>query len=278
MKIATLRLNGSTVAARRDDDRFTVIDGYSDVDALLAQPGWRQIADAASGAVVPANTADFAPVVQRPGKIICVGLNYRSHILEMGRELPDYPTLFSKFPETLIGANDDIDLPTEDAAVDWEAELGVVIGKRGRRIAESQASEHIAGFTVCSDISMRTWQFRTNEWLQGKNWEKSTPLGPELTTRDEWTPGPMIRTLVDGEVVQEASTGDLVHGPEYLVSYVSTMVTLNPGDLIITGTPGGVGHARSPQRYLEEGQVVETVIDGLGTLRNQARAAVPAHA
>lgn len=276
MKIATLRIDGSTVAARRDADQFTLIDAFADAGALLTHPEWRQIAENSSGRTIPADVADFAPVIPRPGKIVCVGLNYRSHILEMGRELPDYPTLFSKFPETLVGAYDDIELPDEDASVDWEAELGVVIGKGGRRITEEQAAEHIAGFTVCSDISMRTWQFRTGEWLQGKNWEKSTPLGPELTTRDEWSPGPMIRTLVDGEVVQEASTGDLVHGPEHLVSYISTMVTLNPGDLIITGTPGGVGHARSPQRYLEEGQQLETMIDGLGTLRNYARAAVTA--
>lgn len=275
MKISTLRIDGTTIAARHDGDYYTTIHGFVDVGSLLTRPDWKQLAETASGTKIPVAEADLAPVIPRPGKIFCVGLNYRAHIEEMGRDLPKYPTLFAKVPETLIGAFDDIELPSEDVAVDWEAELGVVIGKQGRRIPENEAADHIAGFTVCSDISMRTWQFRTNEWLQGKNWEKSTPLGPVLTTKDEWSLGSKIRTIVDGETLQEASTDDLVHGPEYLVSYISTMVTLNPGDLIITGTPGGVGHAQSPKRYLSDGQVVETTIEGLGTLKNKARSTEP---
>ncbi|MDQ0680520.1 acylpyruvate hydrolase [Arthrobacter pascens] len=212
-------------------------------------------------------------MITKPGKIICVGLNYRKHIQEMGRELPEYPTLFSKYAETLIGPTDDIELPEQDNAIDWEAELAVIIGKSGRHITERDAADHIAGYSVCNDVSMRTWQFRTKEWLQGKNWENSTPLGPVLVTTDEWTPGSTITTRVDGELMQEASTGDLVHGPEFLVSYISTMITLHPGDVIITGTPGGVGHARQPQRYLGDGQVLETSIEGIGTLRNRAVAA-----
>ncbi|MCW2135240.1 fumarylacetoacetate hydrolase family protein [Arthrobacter sp. VKM Ac-2550] len=275
MRLATLRLDGTTRAARLDGDTYTEIPGFADVGELLAHPDWRTIAAEADGAARPADSADLASVVTKPGKIICVGLNYRTHILEMGRDLPEYPTLFSKYAETLIGANDDIELPTEDTAIDWEAELAVIVGKSGRRISESDAAEHIAGYSICNDVSMRTWQFRTKEWLQGKNWENTTPLGPALVTTDEWTPGGTIRTIIDGEVMQEASTGDLVHEPEFLIAYISTMITLNPGDVIITGTPGGVGHARKPQRYLTNGQTVETSIDGLGTLRNRATAAVP---
>lgn len=270
MRLATLRTNSTTIAVRQDGETYTEIGGYADVGALLAEPGWRDIAAAATGPTHPVQSADLGPVVISPGKIICVGLNYRNHILEMGRDLPEFPTLFSKYTETLIGPADDIELPDEDTAVDWEAELAVIIGKSGRRISDADAAEHIAGYSICNDVSMRTWQFRTKEWLQGKNWENTTPLGPALVTGDEWAPGGTIRTTIDGEILQEASTGDLVHGPEFLVSYISTMITLNPGDVIITGTPGGVGHARKPQRYLTNGQRVETSIDGLGTLTNRA--------
>ena len=275
MKLVTIRTDAGTAAARQDDQTYTVITPYQSADELLREENWKDIAQAATGSagegtVLPIEGTSLAPLVAAPSKIICVGLNYRTHILEMGRDLPEFPTLFSKYAQTLIGANDDIELPDEDSAIDWEAELAVIIGKSGRRISEDKAKEHIAGYSICNDVSMRTWQFRTKEWLQGKNWEHSTPLGPFLATTDEWEPGGTIRTIVDGEVMQEASTGDLVHGPEFLVAYISTMITLNPGDVIITGTPGGVGHARKPQRYLTEGQVVETSIEGLGTLRNRA--------
>jgi acylpyruvate hydrolase len=273
VRLATLRTSNGTAAARQDDGKYTVIPGYSDVGELLADPEWKTIAAAATGGPqfdAAADDADLASVVPKPGKIICVGLNYRKHIQEMGRDLPEYPTLFSKYAETLIGPNDDIELPAQDDAIDWEAELAVIIGKSGRHIAEDEAAGHIAGYSICNDVSMRTWQFRTKEWLQGKNWENSTPLGPVLVTTDEWTPGGTISTRVDNELMQEASTGDLVHGPEFLVSYISTMITLNPGDVIITGTPGGVGHARQPQRYLSHGQILETSIEGIGRLRNRA--------
>jgi acylpyruvate hydrolase len=270
VRLATLRTSGTTVAVRQDGDTYTEIPGFADVGSLVAEPDWRGIAADAAGARHPVDGADLASVITRPGKIICVGLNYRTHILEMGRDLPEYPTLFSKYAETLIGPNDDIELPAEDESIDWEAELAVIIGKPGRRISEGDAAEHIAGYSICNDVSMRTWQFRTREWLQGKNWENSTPLGPALVTTDEWTPGGTISTVLAGEVMQEASTGDLVHDPAFLVSYISTMVTLHPGDVIITGTPGGVGHARKPARYLTDGQVVEVSIEGLGSLHNRA--------
>jgi len=246
------------------------LDGHiGDVGALLAVDGWQEAAAAATGPQHRLGDLDLAAVVPNPGKVICVGLNYRNHILEMGRDLPEHPTLFAKFPDTLTGPYDDIAAPPEDQALDWEAELTVVVGASCRRATQEQAAKAIAGYTVANDVSMRTWQFRTKEWLQGKMWEASTPVGPALVTSDEWQPGPAISSTVSGEKMQQATTSDLLFGPAALVSYVSTTITLHPGDLILTGTPGGVGRARTPERYLAPGDLLETSIDGLGTLRNR---------
>jgi acylpyruvate hydrolase len=273
MKLLTLRLSNegttATKAVRQDGDILTEIDGFADVGALLKDSSWEAIAKAAAGATHPLDGADLDAVVPFPGKIICVGHNYRNHIKEMGREVPEYPTLFAKYQESLIGPNDDLALPQESDTVDWEAELAVVIGKKGRRISEADAPAHIAGYAVLNDVSMRDYQFRTIQWLQGKTWEKSTPFGPALVTTDEFTAGPMMTTAVDGEIQQSTPTGDLVFTPEFLVSYISTIITLNPGDVIATGTPGGVGHAQDPKRYLQEGQLLVTTIEGLGQLKNR---------
>ncbi|MBT2514752.1 fumarylacetoacetate hydrolase family protein [Arthrobacter sp. ISL-30] len=283
MKLLTLRLsadtgtaNGtaSTVAVRQDGDTLTEITGFANVGELLRHADWENIALNADGPTHPLDGASLAPVVPEPGKIICVGHNYRNHIQEMGREIPLYPTLFAKYQESLIGPDDDIALPPESDAVDWEAELAIVIGKKGRRISEADAADHIAGYSVLNDISMRDYQFRTVQWLQGKTWENSTPFGPALVTKDEFTVGPLMTAEVDGETVQSTPTGDLVFTPEFLVSYISTIITLNPGDVIATGTPGGVGHARDPKRYLREGEVLVTRIEGLGQLNNRIVAEV----
>lgn len=269
MKLLTLRTSAGTVAVRQDGETLTEIPGFADVGALLQDPSWETAAQAASGATHPLDGADLAAVVPFPGKIICVGHNYRNHIKEMGREVPEYPTLFAKYAESLIGPNDDLALPQESDTVDWEAELAVVIGKQGRRISEADAADHIAGYAVLNDVSMRDYQFRTIQWLQGKTWEKSTPFGPALVTKDEFTAGPLMTSEVDGEVQQSTPTSDLVFTPEFLVSYISTIITLNPGDVLATGTPGGVGHAQDPKRYLQEGQILVTTIEGLGQLKNR---------
>ncbi|GAA3540286.1 fumarylacetoacetate hydrolase family protein [Nonomuraea rosea] len=270
MKLATLRLPRRTTAARIDGDHAVEV-GAPDVGALLADPGWRDVAAAADGPKHPLSSADLAPVVPRPGKIICVGLNYRNHILEMGRELPEYPTLFAKYAEALIGPYDDIALPAVSQAMDWEAELAVIVGAEARHVSPEQAPAAIAGYSVLNDVTARDYQNRTLQWLQGKTFEDSTPFGPYLVTPDELT-GPMsMQCEVDGEVVQQADTADLVFGPAQLISYLSEIFTLRPGDVIATGTPGGVGHARKPPRYLIDGSKVVTRIAGLGELINTAR-------
>lgn len=269
MKLATLRLADGTAAVRVDDDHTaTVIPGYADLSALLAQPDWRTIAGEAEGNTVSLDDADYAPVVPRPGKVICVGLNYATHIKEMGRDLPQYPTLFAKFAEALTGPYDDVIVPEYAAAeLDWEAELAFVIGKRAYQVPESQAEGYIAGYSVINDYTMRDYQYRTLQWDQGKNFEKTSGFGPFLVT--DYRLGTTIEARLDGEVMQHASTDDLVFTPAALVAYISHIVTLQPGDVVITGTTGGVGHARKPARYIGNGQTVTVSIEGLGTVSNK---------
>ncbi|MEV0385521.1 fumarylacetoacetate hydrolase family protein [Nonomuraea sp. NPDC050643] len=272
MRLATLRVDGTTRAVRLDGDRLVDL-GLPDLGTLLARDGWAREAAAVAGTTsYPVEGADFAPPVPRPSKIVCVGLNYKTHIQEMGRDLPQHPTLFAKFTDSLIGAGDDIVRPAETEEFDWEAELAVVIGAPVRRARGAEAESAIAGFTVLNDITCRDWQFRTREWLQGKIWDSTTPVGPYVVTPDELPGGvrPVldISLSVDGEVLQRDSTGDLLFGPVDLVEYVSTVVRLNPGDIIATGTPGGVGHARTPKRYLSGGERVVTEIQGVGRLGN----------
>ncbi|WP_026402423.1 fumarylacetoacetate hydrolase family protein [Actinomadura rifamycini] len=270
MKLATIRTADGTRAVRLDDGGLVDV-GFADLGALLAEPDWRERA-AASGEVHDAEGADFAPVVPRPSKVICVGHNYSNHIKEMGRELPAYPTLFPKFADTLIGARDDVVKPPETEALDWEVELAVVIGRDVRRADDAEAEAAIAGFTVMNDVSVRDWQFRTIEWTQGKIWDSSTPVGPFLVTPDEVggvRPALRVRTVVDGRVMQSDDTGTLLFDPVFLVKYVSTIVRLRPGDLIATGTPAGVGHARDPKVYLTGGETVVTEVEGIGACTNR---------
>lgn len=279
MKLATLRLpeseGGPNRAVKLDGD--VLIDlGSEDLGAFLALPNWHEVAssvDAGSAATYSVEDADFAPVVPRPSKVICVGLNYRNHIQEMGRALPEFPTLFAKFSDCLIGSTDDIARPEDTDQFDWEVELAIVIGKPVRRVSGEAAEQAIAGFTVLNDITTRDWQFRTKEWLQGKIWDSSTPVGPYLVTPDELPggvrPGLEVRLIVDGETMQTDTTADLLFDPVDLVEYISTIIRLNPGDIIATGTPGGVGHARSPQRYLVGGETVIAEVEGIGQLKNK---------
>ncbi|WP_431038837.1 fumarylacetoacetate hydrolase family protein [Streptomyces sp. P6-2-1] len=272
MKLATLRTGGTTRAVRLEGDRLVDL-GAPDLGALLAERDWASRAAAAGDTSYPREGADFAPLVPRPSKVVCVGLNYRDHIQEMGRELPEHPTLFAKFSDSLVGANDAVVRPAETEKFDWEAELALVVGAPVRRARGADAEAAIAGFTVLNDITCRDWQFRTREWLQGKTWDSTTPVGPYLVTPDE-LPGGVRPKLglslsVDGETMQSDSTGDLLFDPVALVEYVSTVVRLNPGDLIATGTPGGVGHAQTPARFLSGGETVVTEIEGLGRLENR---------
>jgi acylpyruvate hydrolase len=267
MRLATIRTASGTSAVRIDAD-VAIECGAPHVGALLAVEDWRAKAGAADGPRHRITDLSYAPVVPRPGKIICVGLNYRSHITEMGRDLPEYPTLFAKYPEALIGAFDPLTLPAESDQVDWEVELAVIVGRRVRHADPAAAADAIAGYSIINDVTLRDWQYRTTEWLQGKTFEATTPFGPHLVTPDEIAPDAKISCLIDDEVMQDSTIADLLFGPIDLVSYISTILTLNPGDVIATGTMGGVGHARKPPRYLQSGETLVARIEGIGETVN----------
>jgi acylpyruvate hydrolase len=266
MRFATIRTDQGTTAARLDGDVLIPL-AVGDVGEMLASGSAQERTGARP---VPVAEADFAPVVTRPGKVICVGLNYRAHILETGRELPEYPTLFAKFADTLLGPQDDLVLPSVSQRVDWEVELGVVIGRPVYRATPEEAAAAIAGYTVINDVSMRDWQRRTLQWLAGKMFEHSTPAGPFLVTGDEVGDAAdlEVRCEVDGEIMQQSRTSDLLFKAADIVAYASQAISLKPGDLFATGTPGGVGDARKPPVYLQAGNVLRTWIEGLGECLN----------
>jgi acylpyruvate hydrolase len=269
MKLTTVRTDAGTRAARVEGDEYVLLPHASVVD-LLADPSYPSVAMPEESAERQSlKSAKLAPTV-RPGRTICVGLNYRSHILEMGRSLPEFPTLFAKFPEVLAGPYDDIELPAASDEVDWEAELGVVIGKRTRKINADQALEHIAGYTVVNDVSMRDWQWRTTQWLAGKNFESSTPVGPVLVTPDEVDHARdlSLTCQVDQKVMQQARTSDLLFTPAEVIAYVSQFLTLQPGDLVAMGTPGGVAAGRDTKPFLRDGQTVTVTLEGVGSCVN----------
>lgn len=270
MRFATIRAGGGTTAARLEGDALVPL-AASDVGELLAQGNPAAAAERPGAGPVLAGEASFAPVITRPSKVLCVGLNYRAHILETGRELPEYPTLFAKFADTLLGAHDDLVLPAVSERVDWEVELGVVIGRPIHRASRDEAAAAIAGYTVTNDVSMRDWQRRTLQWLQGKAFERTTPAGPYLVTGDEVGDAAdlEIRCEVDGAVMQQSRTSDLLFGPADIAAYASQIITLQPGDLLLTGTPGGVGDARTPPVYLQPGQTLRSVVEGVGECVNQ---------
>ncbi|WP_042396710.1 fumarylacetoacetate hydrolase family protein [Streptacidiphilus carbonis] len=274
MRFATVSgTTGTTTAAVLDGEGWRALPA-ADLSALLASVPPAEVAATAARAGAAVGGAVPVLPLPAPGKVICCGLNYGEHIRETGRELPAHPTLFTKYADTLVGPEADIVLPAGlGLQVDWEAELAVVVGTTLRRADRATALAGIAGYTVANDISVRDWQYRTLEWFQGKAWDRSTPVGPVVVTPDEIDPvdGVEVVCRVNGEEVQRDSTRTLVFDPAELLAYISTFTVLRPGDLVLTGTPGGVGVARDPQRFLADGDVVETEIPGIGTLRNTVR-------
>jgi len=222
------------------------------------------------GLCCPLEEVEVLAPIQRPGKVVCVGLNYRSHLAEIGEPAPEYPILFHKAATSLIGHRQAIVLPRISRQVDYEGELAVVIGRRGKKISEQDALSYVAGFTCANDVSAHDLEFRTSQWTSGKMLDTFCPLGPVLLTRDE-KPDPgyfRLKTILNGQTVQEACTADMVFSVPFLISYISSLATLEPGDLLLTGTPAGIGCNKNPQVFLQPGDQVSVQIDGIGTLTN----------
>jgi acylpyruvate hydrolase len=217
------------------------------------------------------NAVQILPPVPRPPKIICVGLNYDDHLEESGLKKPVYPEIFARFATSLIAHREPIRLPPESTALDYEAELAVVIGRRGRRIQPDRALDHIAGYSLFNDATIRDFQLRTPQWTMGKNFDGTGAFGPWLVTPDAVPPGARglhIQGRLNGRVMQDARTDQLIFGVSALIELISVAMNLEPGDVIITGTPGGVGAARKPPVFMRPGDVFEVEIDGLGVLSN----------
>ena len=227
------------------------------------------------GETVALEEASLHPPIARPEKIVAIGLNYEDHAAETGAEIPDKPVVFTKYPNTIIGPGAPIRIPPITEQVDYEAELAVIIGRRAKNVSESEALDYVFGYTNANDVSARTWQFSEGgQWTRSKSIDTFLPLGPYVATRDE-IPDPQdlfIRAILNGETVQDGTTSRMIFSVAELVSFLSQGMTLEPGDVIITGTPPGVGMARDPQLWMKPGDEVSIEIEGLGTLTNPVEA------
>jgi acylpyruvate hydrolase len=228
------------------------------------------LANAPAGAHLARAAVTLKAPIPRPGKIICIGLNYRDHAAESNLPLPDFPTVFAKYANVVVGPGAAIVLPTVTEQIDYEAEFAFVIGRPAKDVAEADALAYVAGYLPFNDISARDYQMRTSQWTMGKTFDTFGPMGPCLTTADE-IPDPHdldIRLFVDGELMQSSNTRNLIFTVPQLIADLSAVMTLEPGDLISTGTPAGVGAARTPKRWLRAGETVRLEIEKLGVLEN----------
>ena len=269
MRLASYRTGTGTGVGLVDGDELRPLPGLTELGPQTDFGSLPQLAEHA-GDALPLSSVDLRPVVPRPERVICLGLNYRAHVEETKRELPTYPVLFAKWASTLTAAGAPIALPGESTQVDFEAELAVVIGRRGRRIPRAEALSHVAGYTIANDVTMRDYQYKTHQWLQGKAWDRSTPVGPWLVTADELPdPGQLDLSLrLNGELMQSSNTNRMIFDVATIVATISEFTELSPGDLLLTGTPGGVGYRRDPQVLLQPGDDVTVEIEGIGTMTN----------
>jgi 2-keto-4-pentenoate hydratase/2-oxohepta-3-ene-1,7-dioic acid hydratase in catechol pathway len=242
---------------------------YPDLRAAIAADALCELeASATGGATHAVDTVQYLPLIPQPDKLLCVGVNYRPHIEEMGRDIPDHPVVFVRFPGSQVGHKQPVIRPKVSEQFDFEGELAIVIGQKARHVSKSDALDYIAGYCCFMDGSVRDWQKHTTQFTPGKNFDKSGSMGPWLVTSDEVTdPSALtLTTRVNGVVMQQGRVADLVFDIAALVEYCSVFTELLPGDVIATGTPGGVGAARTPQVWLKAGDLVEVDIPGVGLL------------
>jgi len=274
MRIARVTKDGKIGLAAKNGDAVTIAYGteVADLDAHIATGTLAAAgAKALAGEAVAETDLTFFPLATRPSKIICLGLNYRDHAEEAGLGIPEFPVLFARFPSSLIGHNAPIILPKVSEQLDWEAELVVVLSKGGKNIAEADALNHVAGYSVFNDASIRDYQMKTPQWTAGKNFDDTGAIGPWLVTPDELPAGAAglkIECRLDGVVMQSSNTSNLIFDVATTIHLLSTFMTLEAGDLLVMGTPGGVGIARNPQVWMKAGQICEVEIEGVGLLVN----------
>ena len=255
---------------------------WADMDGAAHQAARRLTGDAggradeltSAGAIVPLADVTLQAPIPRPGKVICIGLNYRDHAEESGMDIPELPLVFSKFSSCVVGQGDDVVLPKGSSEVDYEAEFGVVIGRTARHVKAEDAMDHVLGYCNVNDVSARDFQFADGQWQRGKSAETFCPCGPFIATADEVADPHELRIQfrLNGTTLQDSSTNQLIFQIPQLVAFLTKFITLEPGDVVATGTPPGVGFARKPPVYLREGDVMEVEIQGLGILRNPVRA------
>jgi 2-keto-4-pentenoate hydratase/2-oxohepta-3-ene-1,7-dioic acid hydratase in catechol pathway len=278
MKLCTFEQAGATRVGVVVNDEIVDLSQAApelprEMTALLAAgPAAREAAASAASRAksrIPLAAVRLAAPILRPPKFLAIGLNYADHVAEAGLETPKFPTVFNKQSTCVAGPFDPVHLPRVSSVLDYEGELGFVIGKRCRHVPKTRAHEVIAGYLVVNDVTVRDWQFRIPTWTMGKSFDTHGPLGPWLTTSDEIDPsGLRLRTWVNGELRQDSNTKQLIFDCAAIVEHLSTAFTLEPGDVVATGTPGGVGIAMKPPRLLKVGDVMKVEIDGLGVLEN----------
>lgn len=284
MKLISYQLNGTdSYGAVTGDRADRVVDlrqlfgeRAADLKALIAADLLAEAATAVgqASATLALSELRLLPVIPNPGKIVCVGLNYGEHVRETGREITEQPTLFLRVAESQLAHGEDIVLPPESTRLDYEGEIAVVIGRGGRRIAEADAWAHIAGYACYNDGSIRDWQTATPQWTAGKNFWRTGGFGPWMVTRDEIADGRVMTlvTRLNGQEMQRTTTDKLIHSIPRQIAHISAFTPLAAGDVIVTGTPGGVGAKRNPPVWMKPGDIVEIEVDAIGVLRNGIRA------
>jgi 2-keto-4-pentenoate hydratase/2-oxohepta-3-ene-1,7-dioic acid hydratase in catechol pathway len=284
MRLIAYEKNGQpALGARINDELVELASGDAglpdNLDAILAlgSAGNDAVKKAISAAKsrIPLAGLKYLPPVLNPAKIICVGLNYVDHVAESPyKDLPKYPVLFSRWRSTYVAHGEQLVRPHVSANFDYEGEVVAVIGKAGRYITKEKALEHIAGYSIFNDGSIRDYQFKSTQWMMGKNFDATGAFGPEFVSADEVPAGArglQLKTRLNGETVQNANTRDMIFDMETLISICSVAVELRPGDIIISGTPSGVGFGRTPPLFMKAGDVCEIEVEGLGLLRNSVR-------
>ena len=275
MKLSSFRYRGaSRIGVHTDVGVIPLDTGGRSIRALLAEgTALDSLRTGDADKALPWSEVERLPVIPDPGKIVCVGTNYADHRSEAKRAPSDYPVLFSRFADTQIADGDPIVLPSSSDRVDYEGELALVIGQYCWQVPESAAMSFVAGYSCYNDVTVRDWQRHTHQWMPGKNFPGTGAFGPCLVTAQQVPdPGSLhLSTRVNGELRQSASVRDLIFSIPRLISYISSFTALSPGDVVVTGTPGGVGFFRDPPIFLQDGDVVDVDISGIGTLRNSVR-------